>query len=72
MYEGKVKEISVKWSKLGADGKGGEEEGKYEWVVSGLKAGAEVMLVSEWDVQAPGGSGPGKWEELRMPGAGVA
>ena len=72
LYEGKVKEVSVKWSKLGADGKGGEKEGKYEWVVGSLKAGAEIQLVSEWDVQAPEASGPGRWGEMRIPGAGAA
>ena len=72
LYEGKAKDIFVKWSKLGADGKGGEKEGKYEWVIGGLKAGAEIQLVSEWDVQAPEASGPGRWGEMRVPAAGAS
>jgi len=66
-YEGKVKAISTQWSKLGLDGKGGEKEGKYEWLICGLKAGAEICLFSEWDAQAHGASWPGRWEEIKMP-----
>ncbi|TCD63944.1 hypothetical protein EIP91_004754 [Steccherinum ochraceum] len=49
----------IRWSK-GDNGKGGEEEGKYEWVVDVLP-GEEVSLIAEWDIKAPNSV---KWEEV--------
>lgn len=49
----------IRWSKL-ENGKGGEEEGKYEWVVDVLP-GEEISLCTEWDVKAPDSF---KWAEV--------
>lgn len=43
--------IKVRWCKVIGD-KGGEKEGKFEWVGS-VKAGKEISLVTEWEVKCP-------------------
>lgn len=48
----------IRWSKL-PNGKGGQTEGKYEWVVE-IPAGVETTLVSEWDVKVPNNT---RWVE---------
>ncbi|CAL1715847.1 unnamed protein product [Somion occarium] len=49
----------VRWSKK-VDGKGGEKEGKYEWIVD-LAEGEEAVLLAEWDVKTPINA---SWEEV--------
>lgn len=53
----------VRWTKL-SDGKGGETEGKYEWVLD-VPAGDEITLVAEWDVKTCKGE---LWSERAEPG----
>ncbi|RPD54848.1 hypothetical protein L227DRAFT_580207 [Lentinus tigrinus ALCF2SS1-6] len=43
--------VRVRWAKA-EHGRGGREEGMYEWVC-GLHAGAEIVLEAEWVVTAP-------------------
>ncbi|TFK16659.1 hypothetical protein FA15DRAFT_698701 [Coprinopsis marcescibilis] len=46
--------LKVTWSKSeGSDGKGGEKEGRYEWIWK-VASGAKVNLEAEWDVKVPG------------------
>lgn len=48
----------VKWGNV-VNGKGGEKDGKYEWLAP-LEAGQEVTLVAEWEVKSARGA---KWYE---------
>ena len=43
--------VKVKWEKL-VDGKGGEKEGKFEWLGS-VKAKDKLALEAEWEVKGP-------------------
>jgi hypothetical protein len=43
--------LKVRWSPL-VDGKGGEKEGRFEFLWK-VDAGAKVTVVSEWEVKAP-------------------
>jgi hypothetical protein len=48
----KLKEgLKVRWSPL-IDGKGGEKEGRFEFMWK-VDAGANVTVQSEWEVKAP-------------------
>jgi len=48
----KLKEgLKVRWSSL-VDGKGGEKEGRFEFMWK-VNAGASVTVQSEWEVKAP-------------------
>ncbi|KAL4250906.1 Conserved hypothetical protein CHP02231 [Abortiporus biennis] len=49
----------VRWSQA-VGNKGGEKEGKFEWVVN-IKEGEEAVLVSEYDVKVPTGI---QWHEI--------
>lgn len=43
--------LNVRWSSL-VDGKGGEKEGRFEFMWK-VDAGASVTVQSEWEVKAP-------------------
>jgi hypothetical protein len=43
--------LKVGWEKV-ADGKGGEKEGRFEWLWK-VDAGSQVKLEAEWEVKAP-------------------
>lgn len=45
------KTTKLRWSKL-IDGKGGETEGKYEWLVT-VNAGKSITLKAKWEVRSP-------------------
>ena len=45
--------FKVKWGKDMEDTRGGQKEGKFVWY-GALLPGEEVVLVSEWEVRAPG------------------
>ena len=49
----------VRWSKLD-NGRSGESEGKYEWVLN-VAAGAEVAMDAEWDIKTAKSD---FWEEI--------
>ena len=55
---GEVKEGKARWSKV-ENGKGGEKEGMYEWVLA-VPAGQAVSVEAEWAVKALSNV---KWEE---------
>jgi hypothetical protein len=44
--------LKVGWEKL-VDGKGGEKEGKYQWLWK-VDAGAKVSLEAEWEIKSTG------------------
>ncbi|KAI0791184.1 hypothetical protein C8Q75DRAFT_715913 [Abortiporus biennis] len=50
---------TVRWGEIVA-GKGGQKEGKFEWVVN-ISEGGEVTLISEYDVKVPIGF---QWNEV--------
>lgn len=50
--------LKVRWSPP-VDGKGGEKEGRFEFLWK-VDAGAKVTVVSEWEVKAPAGA---PWHE---------
>ena len=56
--DGDVQEVKARWSKV-ENGKGGEKEGMYEWVLA-VPAGQAVTVEAEWAVKAPSNV---KWEE---------
>jgi hypothetical protein len=43
--------VKVRWGKSIND-KGGEKEGKFEWVGT-IAGGKDVVLVTEWEVKSP-------------------
>ena len=43
--------LKIRWQAM-VDGKGGEKEGKFEWVWN-VDAGAQIKLDAEWEVKAP-------------------
>ncbi|KDQ59016.1 hypothetical protein JAAARDRAFT_206003, partial [Jaapia argillacea MUCL 33604] len=47
----KDKECNIRWSKV-VDKKGGEKEGKYEWLCK-LGANEEINLVTEYEIKSP-------------------
>lgn len=51
--------VKARWSKK-RDGKGGEAEGKYEWMVN-IGAGRQVTLKAQWEVKSAQGL---LWEEV--------
>ena len=51
-------DVKVRWTKV-EDGKGGEKEGMYEWVLA-VPAGQAVTVEAQWAVKAPSNV---KWEE---------
>lgn len=44
--------LKVMWTKVAGDGAGGEKEGRFEWRWK-VDAGAQAVLLSEWEVKAP-------------------
>ncbi|KAF4596662.1 hypothetical protein EYR40_007646 [Pleurotus pulmonarius] len=50
-------DLKVMWSPV-VDGKGGEQDGMFEWR-SSVKAGEEIVLDAKWEVRTPNG----KWVE---------
>jgi len=50
--------LKVSWEKV-VDGKGGEKEGRFEWLWK-VDAGSQVKMEAEWEVKAPADV---KWAE---------